>query len=53
MTKQDCEDFENSTKCWICINVYADRDGDVKLRDHFHITGKFRGTVHKDCNIKN
>ena len=26
-------------------------DGDVKVRDHCHITGKYRGSVHRDCNI--
>ena len=31
MTKEDNEDFENSTKSWICVNDYI--DGDVKVRD--------------------
>ena len=26
-------------------------DGDVKVRDHCHITGKYRGSAHRDCNI--
>ena len=25
--------------------------GDVKLRDHCHITGKYRGSAHGNCNI--
>ena len=49
ITKGDNEDFEDSTKCWICDNAYA--DGDVKVRDHCHITGKYRGSAHRDCNI--
>ena len=49
MTKEDNEDFENFTKCWICDNDYV--DGDVKVRDHCHITGKYRGSAHRDCNI--
>ena len=36
MTKQDDEDFESSTKCWIFDNDYADND--VKIRDFCHIT---------------
>ena len=48
MTKKDNEDFENSTKCWICDNVYADVN--VKVRDHCHITGKYRGSAQRDCN---
>ena len=29
-----------------------DFDGDVKLRDHCYIPGKYRGSGHRDCNIK-
>ena len=49
MPKEDNEDFENSTKRWICDNDYVDTD--VKVRDHFHITGKYRSSAHRDCNI--
>ena len=49
MTKKDHEDFENSTKCWICDNGYI--DGDVKVKDHCHIIGKYRVSAHRDCNI--
>ena len=24
---------------------------DVKVRDHYHITGKYRGSAYKYCNI--
>ena len=41
-TKKDDEDFEKSTKCWISDNLYD--DGDVKVTDHCHITGKYRGS---------
>ena len=49
MTKEDNEDFENSTKCLIYDSDYI--DSDVKVRDHCHITGKYRGSAHRDCNI--
>ena len=49
MAKEDSEEFENSTKCLICDNAFV--DGDVKVRDHCHITGKYRGSAHKDCTI--
>ena len=26
-------------------------DNDVKVRDHCQITGKYRGSVHRDCTI--
>ena len=49
MSKEDNEDFENSTKCWICDNNYIDND--VIVRDHCHVTGRYRGSSHRDCNI--
>ena len=49
MTKEDNEDFKNSTKCQICDNDYIDND--VKVKNHCHITAKHRGSAHKDCNI--
>ena len=48
-SKEDNEDFENCTKCWICDNDYI--EGDVKVNDHCHITGKYRVSAHRDCNI--
>ena len=32
MTKEDDEDFENSTKCCICDDDYV--EDEVKVRDH-------------------
>ena len=49
MTKEDNEDFENSTKCLICDNDYIDHD--LKVRSHCHITGKYRGSAQRDFNI--
>ena len=40
MTQKHDDDFESSTKYWICGNVYV--DDDIKVRDHSHITGKCR-----------
>ena len=49
MTKRDNENFENSTKCWIYDYYYIDTD--VKVMDHCRITGKYRGSAHRGCNI--
>ena len=48
MAKEDNEDFKNSTKCWICDSDYVDN---VKVRDPCHITGKYRGSAHRDSNF--
>ena len=41
--------FENFSKCWICDNDYI--DSDAKVRNHCHISGKYRGSSHKVCNM--
>ena len=42
MTKEGNEEFQSSTKCWICDNDYVDND--VKVRNHCQITKKYRGS---------
>ena len=37
-------------KCHICGKKYSNKD--VRVRDHCHITGKFRGLAHQKCNLK-
>ena len=49
LTKCELKRKENLTKCWFCDNDYIDNE--VKLRDHCHITGKYRSSTHRDCNI--
>ena len=48
MTKEDNEDCKRSTKCWISDNDYIDTD--IKGRDYYHITGKYRGSAQRKCN---
>ena len=43
------ERFQLSNSCWICDKLFD--VGDEKLRDHYHITGKYRGAAHWSCNI--
>ena len=49
MTKKNNVDFQNSSKCCICDNDYI--GGDVKVKDHCHVTGKYRRSAHRDCDI--
>ena len=43
------ERFQLSNSCWICNKLF--NVGDDKVRDHCHITGKYRGASHWSCDI--
>ena len=47
MSAEEEERFRLSNSCWICDKLFD--VGDV--RDHCHITGKYRGATHWSCNI--
>ena len=47
MTQEDIEDFKNNNICRFCEKeILSD-----KVRDHCHLTGKYRGPAHNTCNI--
>ena len=46
---EDVRRFQSSNKCWICNKLYTDED--KKVGDNDHITGKYRGSAHSNCNI--
>ena len=48
MTVEENEEFERSNICWIFDKLI---DFDDKVRDHCHITGKYKGSSHWSCNI--
>ena len=50
MSNEDEQEFKKSTRCHICDKKYDEED--VRVRDHCHITGVFRGSAHQDCNLK-
>ena len=50
MTEVDKQNFETMDGCHICGEKYTDKD--VRVRDHCHITGKYRGSAHQECNLK-
>ena len=50
MTDDDEQHFRTMNECHICGE--KDTDQDMRLGDHCHITGKFRGSAHQECNLK-
>ena len=49
MSEEEEHLFQKSNSCWICKKL-IDND-EEKVRDHCHVTGKFRGAAHKSCNL--
>jgi len=47
MTANDWYVYNTTTDCHMCEVL-----GDDMVRDHCHITGKFRGAAHKVCNLQ-
>ena len=47
--KEDCPDFMLNTNY---IHVGRDRGENIPVRDHCHMTGKYRGSAHKKCNFR-
>ena len=49
MSAEENERFELTNICWICSTLIENSDN--KVRDHCHISGKYRGVAHWNCNI--
>ena len=49
LTKLDERNLKSADKCYICNQ--KDSAEDVRVRDHCHINGKYRGSAHQNCNI--
>ena len=52
---KDRKDFQSATICHICEqDLFKDEETDqiLKVRDHCHFTGEYRGAAHNQCNLK-
>ena len=47
ISKKEEEQFQSSSAYWICEKLID--DDDEKVRDHFHVTGIFKGAAHWSC----
>ena len=49
MSEKEEKQFQSSNICWICEKLID--DDDEKIKDHCHVTGKFRGAAHCSCKM--
>lgn len=50
MTEDDELQYNESKFCFICNKRFF--PDEIKVRDHSHFTGQFRGAAHSSCNLK-
>ena len=53
MTDVEEQKFKVAKVYHICGNQYTwYKERDIRVRDHCHITGQYRGSAHQNCNLK-
>ena len=50
LTKKQWNKYKRSTKCHICYKPFTQTN--LKVRDHRHYTGLYRGPAHSLCNLR-
>ena len=50
LTKAQLKENNHVTKCHICFKPF--REGNRKVRDHCHYSGKYRGAAHSLCSLQ-
>jgi len=48
-TRNDLEKFNSATHCHVCEKPFA--TDDTRVRDHCHLTERFRDSAHSNCNL--
>ena len=49
-TPKQWKSYKRASKCHICYKLFNDKD--LKVRDHYHHTGHYRGPAHRNCNLR-
>ncbi|EZA58220.1 hypothetical protein X777_01597 [Ooceraea biroi] len=49
LTQDERENFNSAIHCYIYEKPFA--PDDTRVRDHCHLTGRYRGPAHANCNL--
>nr|XP_012219810.1 PREDICTED: uncharacterized protein LOC105670709 [Linepithema humile] len=49
LTPEESEKFRSSATCHVCEKPFT--PDDTRVRDHCHLTGRYRGAAHSSCNL--
>ena len=52
MSKDDLENYSLAKECYLCEEAFEVKQEPRKVRDHNHLTGKYGGAAHSNCNFK-
>ena len=52
LNKKQQNDYDNATCFCICWKQFGAHKKHIKLRDHDHYTGDYRGAAHSICNLR-
>lgn len=52
LSKEEEREFEETPICHICRKDFQIDSLDIRVRDHCHTTGLFRGAAHQSCNLQ-
>ena len=52
MIEEDWIRINQAIQCWIWEHSFDQRFAELRVRDHAHLTGQYRGDAHSICNLQ-
>ena len=50
LTNKQWKEYKKMSRCHICYKPFS--QSDIKVQDHCHYTGHYRGPAHRSCNLR-